>query len=362
MRFRPDILRSFATDLLSALGTPPDSSSKVASSLIQADLRGTGSHGVSILPLYAEMVADQAIDPLAEPAIERSAACIINVDGRLAFGQLTGEAATATGIETADKHGVAVVGIRNGAHLGRLGEWAEQATAKGMVFMAFANAGGGARNVAPFGGHERKLSTNPVAFGIPTFGALPFNVIADFATSQVSGAVIREHYRAGLPLNDEWTTTATGDPVATAEAFMDDEGALLPLGGRTTGHKGYGLSVIAELLGGYVGGMVVGQQDPEWFSNAAMFVLVDPTRFLSVEQIQERATAVAEHLRDETVRLPGEGAHQREIAAREQGLAIPDHVVASLGRLASDLNVEIPTEFADGMSASSDGHKSLKSW
>ena len=362
MRFRPDILRSFATDLLSALGTPPDSSSKVASSLIQADLRGTGSHGVSILPLYAEMVADQAIDPLAEPAIERSAACIINVNGRLAFGQLTGEAATATGIETADKHGVAVVGIRNGAHLGRLGEWAEQATAKGMVFMAFANAGGGARNVAPFGGHERKLSTNPVAFGIPTFGALPFNVIADFATSQVSGAVIREHYRAGLPLNDEWTTTATGEPVATAEAFMDDEGALLPLGGRTTGHKGYGLSVIAELLGGYVGGMVVGQQDPEWFSNAAMFVLVDPTRFLSVEQIQERATAVAEHLRDETVRLPGEGAYQREIAAREQGLAIPDHVVASLGRLASDLNVEIPTEFTDGMSASSDGHKSLKSW
>jgi uncharacterized oxidoreductase len=362
MRFRPDILRSFATDLLCALGTPPDSSSKVATSLIQADLRGTGSHGVSILPLYAEMVADQAIDPSAEPAIERSSACIINVNGRLAFGQLTGETATATGIETADKHGVAVVGIRNGAHLGRLGEWAEQATGKGMVFMAFANAGGGARNVAPFGGHERKLSTNPVAFGVPTFGALPFNVIADFATSQVSGAVIREHYRAGLPLNDEWTTTATGDPVATAEAFMDDEGALLPLGGRTTGHKGYGLSVIAELIGGYVGGMVVGQQDPEWFSNAAMFVLVDPTRFLSVEQIQERATAVAEHLRDETVRLPGEGAYQREITAREQGLAIPDHVVASLARLASDLNVETPAEFADGMSASSDGHKSLKSW
>jgi len=362
MRFRPDILRSFATDLLSALGTPPDSSSKVATSLIHADLRGTGSHGVSILPLYAEMVADQAINPSAEPAIERSAGCIIKVDGRLAFGQLTGETATATGIETADKHGVAVVGIHHGAHLGRLGEWAEQATAKGMVFMAFANAGGGARNVAPFGGHERKLSTNPVAFGIPTFGALPFNVIADFATSQVSGAVIREHYRAGLPLNDEWTTTATGDPVATAQAFMDDEGALLPLGGRTTGHKGYGLSVIAELLGGYVGGMVVGQQDPEWFSNAAMFVLVDPTGFLSVEQIRERATAVAEHLRDETVRLPGEGAYQREIAAREQGLAIPDHVVASLGRLASDLNVETPTEFADGLQASPESHKSLKSW
>ena len=362
MRFRPEILRPFATDLLCALGTPPDNSLKIATSLIQADLRGNGSHGISILPLYAEMVADQAIDPSAEPEIERLAGCIINVNGRLAFGQLTGETATATGIETASKHGVAVVGIRQGAHLGRFSEWAEQATAKGMVFMAFANTGGGARNVAPFGGHERKLSTNPVAFGVPTFGALPFNVIVDFATSQVSGAVIREHYRAGLPLNDEWTTTATDEAVATAEAFMDGAGALLPLGGRTTGHKGYGLSVIAELLGGYVGGMVVGQQHPEWFSNAAMFVLVDPTGFLSVEQIQERATAVAEHLRDETVRLPGEGAYQREIAAREQGLELPDHVAASLGRLASDLNVETPTEFADGLKASPDSHESLKSW
>jgi LDH2 family malate/lactate/ureidoglycolate dehydrogenase len=83
---------------------------------------------------------------------------------------------------------------------------------------------------------------------------------------------------------------------------------------------------------------------------------------LSVEQIQERATAVAEHLRDETVRLPGEGTYQRESVARAQGLELPDHVVASLGRLASDLNVETPTEFADGMSASPDDHKSLKSW
>ena len=83
---------------------------------------------------------------------------------------------------------------------------------------------------------------------------------------------------------------------------------------------------------------------------------------LTIEEIRERVTAVAEHLCDEKVRLPGEGAHQREITARAQGLEIPDHVVASLGRLATDLNVEIPTEFADGMSASPDSHENLKSW
>ena len=362
MRFRPEILRSFAIDLLCALGTPPDKSSEVVDSLILADLRGNGSHGISLLPLYAEMVAAQAIDPLAEPVIERSVGCIIGVNGHSAFGQLTGGKATAAGIEAAGEHGVAVVGIHEGAHLGRLGEWAERTTAKGMVFIALANAGGGARNVAPFGGHERKLSTNPIAFGVPTFDALPFNVIVDFATSQVSGAVIREHYRADLPLNDEWTTTATGQPLASAQAFMAGDGALLPLGGRITGHKGYGLAVIAELLGGYVGGMVIGQQNPEWFSNAAMFIFVDPTNFLPVEEIRDRVTAVAEHLRDDNVRLPGEGAHQRELTTLAQGLELPDHVVASLARLATDLAVEIPAEFSDSVPAPLDNHESLKSW
>lgn len=362
MRFSPEVVRSFASDLLCALGASAETAAFVSASLSNADLRGSGTHGVALLPLYAEMVAAHAIDPTASPAVESHSPCIVSVDGRHAFGQLTGREATAAGISTAGQCGAAVVGIRRGSHLGRLGEWAEQATMAGMIFLAFANTGGGARNVAPFGGHERKLSTNPVAFGVPTFDALAYDVIVDFATSQVSGAVIRECYRADVPLDDEWTTSRSGASLAVAQAFMDGEGALLPLGGRATGHKGYGLAVVAELLGGVVGGLVIGQQDPDWFSNAAMFIVVDPTSFLDVNELEERVTAVAEHLRDDQVRLPGEGAHHREITARQTGIELPDHVVASLRRLAIDLHVAPPAEFASAAMASSNSHTKLKSW
>lgn len=362
MRFQPEPLQSFAGDLLRALGTPAETSSTVAASLVHADLRGSGTHGVGILPLYAEMITANAINPSAKPTIKHLTDSLSSVDGQSAFGQLAGAKATATGIKAAGKHGVAVVGIRNGSHLGRLGEWAELATSEGMVFMAFSNTGGGAKNVAPFGGHKRKLSTNPVAFGIPTFDVLPFDIIVDFATSQVSGSVIREHYFNDIPLNGEWTTTASGKPLSDARSFMEGEGALLPLGGRVTGHKGYGLAVIAELLGGFVGGAVVGQQDPEWFSNAAMFILIDPTSFLTVNEIEDRVAAIAEHLRDDSVRLPGEGSHQCEITARKQGIEIPDHVKGSLVKMAIDLHVEVPNNFADTVSTSNDGNKSLKTW
>jgi uncharacterized oxidoreductase len=360
--FRFEPIQSFAADLLGALGAPAESASTVAASLIDADLRGRSTHGVAMLPLYAEMIAAKAIDPSAQPAIEHVASCMISVAGRSAFGQVTGRIATATGIDIASKRGVAVIGLRDGSHIGRLGQWAEQAAAAGFVFMAFCNAGGGARNVAPFGNHERKLSTNPIAFGIPTFDTLPFDVIADFATSQVSGAVIGEHFRAGTGLNDEWTTTASGEPLATAEAFMEGEGALLPLGGHVTGHKGYALAVIAELLSGIAGGAVVGEQEPEWFSNGGMWILIDPTNFISIREIESRVASVAEHLRGDGVRLPGEGSHQHEITARERGLEIPGHVLASMSRLAKKLDVDMPTDMVAAAATSCDAKNNLKTW
>ena len=363
MNLRLEPLQAFAEKLLYALGSSSGLAAQIAESLIRADARGRNTHGISILPLYAEMIEANAIDPVATPTIKHITESMISVDGHSSFGQLTGKKSVAAGIKAISNSGVVVIGIRNGSHLGRLGEWAEQATAKGLIFMAFANTSGGAKNVAAFGGHKRKLSTNPIAFGIPTFNALPFNIIADFATSQVSGSVIREHYRAGISLNDEWTTSSSGDPLPDALAFMDGAGALLPLGGRVTGHKGFGLAVIAELMGGLVGGMVVGQHEPEWFSNAAMFILVDPCKFLCVTDIEKRISAITEHLHDEDgVRLPGEGAYHRAIKAQEDGIEIQDYVLLGLTKLASDLAVEIPEQFADFSTVSTELNRNVKSW
>ena len=325
-------------------------------------MRGSTTHGLGLLPIYARMVNDGAIDPLATATITHKTDCIISVDGHDGFGQLSGELATTAAIKAAKKSGLAVVAIHNASHLGRLGEWAEQAADTGLVFTAFCNSGGGAKNVAAFGGHERKLSTNPVAFAIPTFSALPFNIVVDFATSQVAGSVIREHYHTGMPLHDEWTTTASGDPVDSALTFMNGGGALLPLGGRATGYKGYGLALVAELLGGIAGGMVVGQHHPDWFSNAAMFNLVDPLHFLTVAEIEERVSAMATHLCEEKVRLPGQGSYERALLAKKQGISILPHETALLLNLANELGVKVADEIAASMPGAYNSEEELRSW
>jgi uncharacterized oxidoreductase len=364
MRFDPATLQGFATAVLEGLGAPTDTAGAVAESLVRADVRGYGTHGVGILPLYAGMVDGGAIDPTATPSTTRGEGATASVDGETGFGQLAAREATAEGIAVAEEHAVAVVGLRDASHVGPVGEFAERAAETGLVFLAFTNTAGGATNTAAFGGSERKLSTNPVAFGVPTFDALAFDVVADFATSQVSGSVIRDHHRTGDPLDDEWTTTERGDPVDSPAAFMAGEGALLPLGGRTTGHKGYALSVVAELLGGLVGGnAVVGEADPEWLANGGAFVFVDPTAFLSVSDIETRLEHLAAHLHDEDgVRLPGEGAHRRAQDNRERGIVVPEHDLVPLAETAASVGVTPPASIRDALADADDVDDDVQTW
>ncbi len=361
MPMEAELIQAFATDVLRALGAPSEPAALVADSLALADRLGCHTHGTGLLPLYAKMVAAGALNPLAQPGLDSDSGSCTRIDGHNGFGQLTGRLAVHTGIDKAQDGGVAVVGIRNGGHLGRLGEWAQMTASGGMLFLAFCNSGGGARNVAPFGGHERRLSTNPIAFGIPSFGALPYDIIADFATSQVSGSVIREQFLTGKPLDPEWTTTANGTPLTDARDFIQGDGALLPLGGRVTGHKGYALAVIAEILGGIAGGLMAGEHDPEWFSNAALFLFVDPLQFMPRDDLSRRIAGLATYLQEGGARLPGAGAQQKKEEASRNGIELPDHVCSALRRLAVELQLELPAALPE-MANAVDGPGAARTW
>ncbi len=356
-----ELIHAFATDVLHALGAPAESAARVAESLAGADRLGCHTHGTGLLPLYAKMIAAGALNPLTQPSVESCAGSCTKIDGHNGFGQLSGGLAVSIGIEKAQDSGIAAVGIRNGGHLGRLGEWAQMAASGGMVFLAFCNSGGGARNVAPFGGHERRLSTNPIAFGVPAFGALPHDIIVDFATSQVSGSVIREQFLTGRPLDPEWATAASGDPLTDARDFIQGNGALLPLGGRVTGHKGYSLAIIAEILGGIAGGLMAGEHDPEWFSNAALFLFIDPLQFIPRDDLGRRIAALAAYLHEGGARLPGAGAQQREEKAPGNGIKLPDHVCSALRRLAGELQLEVPAALPEIANAI-DGPGAARTW
>lgn len=357
MRVEPERLTAAATSLLAAEGAPESTAAAVAESLVGADLRGHGSHGVLRLPYYADLVEAGVIDPTASPAVERATPALASIDGRNAYGQVVGREAVARLTERAGETGVAAVGLRRATHLGRVGEWAERTAAAGYCFASFVNSGGGGHTVAPAGSADRRLSTNPLTFAVPTFDALDHDLVLDLATSQVAHGKLRERAATGEPAPPGWTTDDAGEPVTDAAAFEAGAGALLPLGGRTAGYKGTGLAVIAELFAGIAGAApVAGAVEPGQSNNAALFLAVDPLAFTDRAGVCDRVAALAAHLREadyatgpgpgaaatgERYRLPGAVEHETCARRREEGIPLDDRIVERLRGLGAERGVSV---------------------
>jgi uncharacterized oxidoreductase len=360
----PDALREFAAALLADLGAPDDTAETVASSLVGADLRGHTSHGVLRIPTYAEMIDDGVLVPDASPEVVRDHGNTAVVDGRGAFGQVVGRRAVETLVERASKRGLAGVGIRNGTHVGRVGEWAERVADEELLFASFVHTSGGGLVVAPAGSTTRRFSTNPLTYAVPSFGVLPFPFVLDMATSQVAHGKIDDYESRGKSIPGEWVVTPEGDPLTDPTEMGDfregeDWGVIRPLGGTTSGYKGTGLATMAELFAGLLGGgPVAGQRDPEdWFSNGAFFLAVDPAAFGDRERMVRQVEDFVTHFRgadshpdvpvgagasDEEVLLPGEAEHRTAETNREEGVPVPDRVVEELAGMAGNRGVQHP--------------------
>jgi len=343
-------MREFVEEVLAGFGAPSAPKEIVADSLIKSNTRGHQTHGLAQLPLYAEMISEEVLFPSAEPTIDHKTATLCHINGNSAFGQFTAHRSMELAIEKTKDEGMCSVGIYNGSHLGRLGEWSEMAAEVGFASLLFVNTCGGGVTVTPPGVGKRKISTNPFSFGIPTFDALDYPIILDMATSQISNGQVYEHARLGKPLSEEYTTTPSGEPVTDPNAFLKGKGALLPLGGRATGYKGFGLAIITELLAGTLGGGgVVGEVDQEWFSNSAALIVIDPLRFHSKAEIEQRISAFRDHFTDcEGVRFPGERGVER-IQSQYQKIEITPSVAEALRRLPEEyeLTVDIPSSLQE---------------
>ena len=184
-------MRTLTTARLTALveaimrgaGCNADEAHTVASRLVDANCAGHESHGVIRVAKYLDWVRDGTLVPNAAPTLVVDAPAFAIVDGQRGFGQVIGEYATRLGIAKAKDSGIAMIGLRNCGHLGRVGDWAEMAAREGVVSLHFLNTSG-AQRVAPFGGSDRRLSTNPISIGVPVDGGDP--VIVDLTTSTVA--------------------------------------------------------------------------------------------------------------------------------------------------------------------------------
>ena len=298
------ILVEFATDLLFAVGVPRGDAAVVATSLVDANLRGHDSHGVMRVLQYVEFVERGEIRLGVDLRVERETPAVIVCDGQWGLGQVQAHRLLDLLVKKARALGVAVGAARDCGHIGRLGEYAERAASQQVLLLATVNNCGGWQRVAPPGGIEPRLSTNPFCASIPTDDpASP--IVVDFGTSVVAEGKVRGYYISGRPVPEGWLLDHEGRPTTDPAVLYEPPlGTILPLGGAQS-YKGFGLGLILELWsGGLSGGRCSAAEAQPVGGNNVVFVVMDPEHFAGKDWVTSHASRLGEFIRA-TPRLPG---------------------------------------------------------
>jgi uncharacterized oxidoreductase len=221
---------------------------------------------------------------------------VLAADGRRGFGQVVAREGIAAGVARARETGVALVALRNAFHVGRVGTYGEQAAEAGLASIHFVNVVGHAPLVAPFGGTDARLSTNPVCVTIPAAGGKPA-VVLDFATSALALGKVRVAMNRGEDMAPGILLDARGRPTIDPRVmFVEPLGAILPFGL----HKGYGLALVCELLAGALGGggtLPTVRFERDCIVNNMLSVLLDPGRLPGAGRLDEEVAAAIDHVK-----------------------------------------------------------------
>ena len=281
VRLDTEGLTQVLTRIFTALGGTGDEPEIIARNLVGANLAGHDSHGVVRTQRYCTWHQGGTVHFGRKVSTVLEADAFALLDGNFGFGQTIGIEAVQIGMDKARQHGVSVIGLRNAGHLGRIGEWAERACDEGLVSVHFVNAYR-SRLVAPFGGADRVMGTNPVCIGMPVEGG---DFILDFATSTVAEGKVLVAKRGGKALPQGALVSPEGelstDPdvlygdVAPGELpnAMNGPGAITAMGL----HKGSGLALACELLAGALTGSGCCAPGYE-FHNGMLSIYIDPAR------------------------------------------------------------------------------------
>lgn len=332
-------LTGFVTEIFVAAGAERAVADEVADHLVTANLKGHDSHGVGMVPAYIGNIRAGHLDVGSHARVIRDSGAVLLVDGGMGFGQVVGREAVDLALERVKSTGVVAMGVRNCHHLGRIGAYGERCGRAGHVSIHFVNVVGHAPRVAPWGGREGRMVTNPFCSVIPRVDAEP--MVLDMATSAVALGKVRVAWMKGEPVPEGALVDHEGLPTTDASVmFREPYGSLGPFGA----HKGYGLAVMCELLGGALAGEWTSQpanpRDNTIVNHMLMFVL-DPAAFGGIEQFQSEVEAMTDYLQSTTpgtgfdrVRVPGEPEIESMRERVANGVPIDDNTWQGLVKAA----------------------------
>jgi L-2-hydroxycarboxylate dehydrogenase (NAD+) len=360
-------LEAFCVRVLGRYGVPPREAATTARVLVSADLRGIASHGVARLGRYIKGLKAGYIRPGIEFGLEEPVPAIAVIDARNGIGQVVSEWAMDLAVRKARDNGVGIVTVKNSNHFGIAGYYVQKAIDADMLGVCLTNA---APLVVPTNGAEAVLGTNPIAIGAPGDG-LP--LLLDMATSVVPRGKLEvaDRNRKQIPVGwavDEKGFDSHNPGQVLANMLARSGGGILPLGGRGemfSGHKGYGLALLVDVLCGVLSGSAFGldvdnMQKPAGPAGTAaprvghFFMAVDIARFMPVEEFRQRLAALFSMLKGSkkaldqaVIYVHGEKEHIRSLLHERAGIPIAQNVFDTLRRIAEECGTEPPTTVAD---------------
>ena len=332
MKIEPEQLKKAAVEILKGFKAADEEAALVAESLVRADMRGIDTHGVHYLTLLASRVEAGMIQIPTRIEVVKDEEATALIDGRDGLGQVAAQRATEMSIQKARRFGIGSVLVRKTNHIGILAFYSIQAAEQGMVGITMCN---GAPSMSPWGGTEPFFGTNPISIAVPDGANDP--VVLDMSSSVVAMGKIRRAERMKEPIPLGWALDDTGIPTTDPVAAM--KGTLLPIGGP----KGYGLTLMVDILSGLLSGSQFGQgvktfHQPLGPTGVGVFIMaIDIGRFMPLEQFKSLMGLYMASIKGSKkakgvsrIYLPGEIELEKEKKSLAEGIVLGDSVVKAL--------------------------------
>jgi LDH2 family malate/lactate/ureidoglycolate dehydrogenase len=345
--FRADSLRTFCEEVFLSCGMAQEDAAIVADSLVQANLRGVDSHGVTRVGIYVKRLKMGLVNPRPNIEVVRESDATLLVDGDNGMGQVVGVRALDLGLDKAKESGGVSVGVRCSNHYGAGAYYVQRAVARDTIAFAYSNA---PPTMAPWGGVEPYVGTNPYAYGVPAGEHRP--IILDMATSIVARGKIILAAERGDSIPEGWAVDKQGNPTTDAQEAL--EGSVLPFGGP----KGYAISLMIDIMAGALTGAGFGPRVNSLYDNfdepqnvGAFFQLIDIGHFVEPATFKARVDRVIEEIKSsrkaagtEEIFLPGEIEDRKEQERRTSGIPLGTETVSELGEVGRSCGVDL-TDF-----------------
>lgn len=345
-KFAVESLRAYTAKLLRNAGLGADEAACLAQSLVLADQRGVGSHGLMRLRTYAERVRRGVVRGGVAPKIVRETPAFLAIDGGNGNGMWVAQQIMDLCIARARTNGACFATVGNGNHFGIAASFTERAAKAGMIGLALSNA---SPTMVPTGGRKPLLGANPLSIAIPAGKRPP--LVLDMATSTVAqGKIILAAKEGKKTIPSDWAVDPDGNPTTNPELAL--KGAMLPFGGA----KGYGLALIIDILCATLSGALTSAhvnsfwKDFENPQNIGFFLGAwDIGSVMPMAQFEERMTALLDEMKScppapghTEVFYPGEIEHRREAASLRDGVGLGPAVIEDLTKLGTEYGAEFP--------------------